>query len=288
MNFQNNDDSKTTWRIWLIKKLLINYKNKDDILKILSESSEIDIKNNQQEIDDNNENKLIKNIFNLSEKSVEDVMVPRAEIIAIEKNQNIKDILPIIEKESHSRMPVYEQNLDNIFGFVHIKDVIKNIKIVDFKIDQILREVLYVAPKSPVLDLLKRMRVSRIHMGLVVDEFGGVDGLVTIEDLIEEIVGEIEDEHDAEDYTNLQKINESKIIVNASYKLTDLEKYFDIQMEKQTNDEIDTVGGLVFYLAGKVPKKAEIFDYNTILKLKVLSASERRINTLQIEKIQKN
>ena len=123
MNFQNNDDSKTTWRIWLIKKLLINYKNKDDILKILSESSEIDIKNNQQEIDDNNENKLIKNIFNLSEKSVEDVMVPRAEIIAIEKNQNIKDILSIIEKESHSRMPVYEQNLDNIFGFVHIKDV---------------------------------------------------------------------------------------------------------------------------------------------------------------------
>ena len=101
MNLQKNDDSKTTWRIWLIKKLLINHTDKDDILKILSESSDINIKNDYHDMDDNNENKLIKNIFNLSKKSVEDVMVPRAEIIAIEKNQNIKEILSIIEKESH-------------------------------------------------------------------------------------------------------------------------------------------------------------------------------------------
>jgi len=288
MNYQKNDDSKTTWRIWLIKKLLINHTDKEDILKILSESSDVNINNDYHDMDDNNENKLIKNIFNLSKKSVEDVMVPRGEIIAIEKNQNIKEILSIIEKESHSRMPVFEQNLDNIFGFVHIKDVIKNIKISNFKIQNILREVLYAAPKSPVLDLLKRMRSSRIHMGLVVDEFGGVDGLVTIEDLIEEIVGEIEDEHDAEDHTNFQKINDSKIIVDASYKLNDLAKHFNVLMKEQANEEIDTVGGLTFYLAGKVPKKEEIFNYDNILKLKVLSASERRINTLQIEKIQKS
>jgi len=288
MNYQKNDDSKTTWRIWLIKKLLINHTDKEDILKVLSESSDVNINNDYHDMDDNNENKLIKNIFNLSKKSVEDVMVPRGEIIAIEKNQNIKEILSIIEKESHSRMPVFEQNLDNIFGFVHIKDVIKNIKISNFKIQNILREVLYAAPKSPVLDLLKRMRSSRIHMGLVVDEFGGVDGLVTIEDLIEEIVGEIEDEHDAEDHTNFQKINDSKIIVDASYKLNDLAKHFNVLMKEQANEEIDTVGGLTFYLAGKVPKKEEIFNYDNILKLKVLSASERRINTLQIEKIQKS
>ena len=98
-------------------------------------------------------------------------MVPRAEIIAIEKNKSMQDILSLIEKESHSRMPVFEQNLDNVFGFVHIKDVIKNIKDSDFSIQNILREVLYVVPKSPILDLLKRMRSSRIHMGLVVDEF---------------------------------------------------------------------------------------------------------------------
>ena len=136
----------------------------------------------------------------------------------------MKRILSIIEKESHSRMPIYDENLDNVLGFVHIKDVIKNIHVENFDIKKILRNVLYVAPKSPILDLLKRMRASRIHMSLVVDEFGGMDGLVTIEDLVEEIVGEIEDEHDADDSISFQKINDTKIEVDASYKLIDLEK----------------------------------------------------------------
>ena len=123
----NNNTSKLSWRIWLIKKLLKDYKNKEDILKIISEHSDLDKKNDYEDFDDNNENKLINNIINLGEKSVEDVMVPRAEIKAIKKNQNIKTILSIIETESHSRMPVIEHNLDNILGFVHIKDVLKNV-----------------------------------------------------------------------------------------------------------------------------------------------------------------
>ena len=283
---QNNDnDSKLTWRVWLIKNLLTNHTNKDDVLKILSDNSDLKTKNNYDDLDDNNENKLIRNIFKLNEKSVEDVMVPRAEIIAIEKKQNMKDILSIINMESHSRMPIFEQNLDNILGFVHIKDVIKNINVTDFNINNILREVLYSAPKSPILDLLKRMRASRIHMSLVVDEFGGVDGLVTIEDLVEEIVGEIEDEHDAEDEIKFEKINDKKIIVDASYKLSDLEKYYNIQIKEIVNEEIDTVGGLVFFLAGRVPIKEEIFQYDNLLMFKILSASDRNINTLEIDKI---
>ena len=110
----------------------------------------------------------------------------------------LKLLFDIIKEESHSRLPVYEKNLDNIIGFFHVKDFIK-INKNDFSLKTILREVLYVAPKSPILELLKRMRTSRIHIALVVDGIGGVDGLVTIEDLVEEIVGEIEDEHDAED-----------------------------------------------------------------------------------------
>ena len=281
----NNNTSKLSWRIWLIKKLLKDYKNKEDILKIISEHSDLDKKNDYEDFDDNNENKLINNIINLGEKSVEDVMVPRAEIKAIKKNQNIKTILSIIETESHSRMPVFEHNLDNILGFVHIKDVLKNVNEKNFNIKNILREVLYVAPKSPILDLLKRMRLSRIHMGLVVDEFGGVDGLVTIEDLVEEIVGEIEDEHDAEDNIKFQKINETKIVVDAAYKLNDLEKYYSIKINEINEEEIDTVGGLAFFLAGKVPKNQEIFQYNNFLKFKILSATDRRINTLEIDKI---
>lgn len=285
MKPNNQDSSKPTWRMWLIKKLLTDYTNKDDILKILSEYSDLNTRNDYEDLNDNNENKLIKNIINLSEKSVEDVMVPRAEIVAIKKHQSMNDILSLIEMELHSRMPVYEQNLDDILGFVHIKDVIKNVNVTNFNIQNILREILYVAPKSAILDLLKRMRSSRIHMGLVVDEFGGVDGLVTIEDLVEEIVGEIEDEHDAEDDVNFQKVNETKIIVDASYKLNDLEEYYNIQIKEIKDEEIDTVGGLVFFLAGKIPKKEEIFQYKNFLKLKILSASNRRINTLEIDKI---
>ena len=129
------------------------------------------------------------------------------------------------------------------------------------------------------------MRLSRIHIGLIVDEFGGVDGLVTIEDLVEEIVGEIEDEHDAEDEIKFQKINETKIVVDASYKLNDLEKYYNIKIKEIQNEEIDTAGGLAFFLAGKVPNKEEIFQYKNFLKFKILSASDRRINTLEIDKI---
>ena len=285
MNQHTEDESKLTWRIWLIKKLLNNHNNKDDILKVLSESFDLNINNDHDDLDDNNKNKLIRNIFNLSEKSVEDVMVPRAEIVAIQKNQSMKRILSIIEKESHSRMPIYDENLDNVLGFVHIKDVIKNIHVENFDIKKILRNVLYVAPKSPILDLLKRMRASRIHMSLVVDEFGGMDGLVTIEDLVEEIVGEIEDEHDAEDSINFQKINDTKIEVDASYKLIDLEKYYSVKINEMKEEAIDTVGGLVFFLAGKVPKKEEIFKYKNFLNFKILSATDRRINTLEIDKI---
>ena len=180
MNSNNiNKDSKQTWRTWLIKKLLIKQTNKDDIVELLTEISDASKNNKYENSDDINENNLIKNILDLNEKSVEDIMVPRAEIIAIENKQDFKKILALIKVESHSRMPVYQNNLDNILGFVHIKDVIKYINDTKFEIKKILRDILYVAPKSPILELLKRMKSSSIHMSLVVDEFGGVDGLVT-------------------------------------------------------------------------------------------------------------
>jgi CBS domain containing-hemolysin-like protein len=266
--------------------LLTNQTSKDDILQILGEISDKKLNDNDENLDDNNENNLIINILNLNKKNVEDVMVPRAEIIAIEKNKSMKNILSLIKVESHSRMPVYEQNLDNIQGFVHIKDVIKSVDNSYFEIKKILRDVLYVAPKSPILELLKRMRSSRIHMGLIVDEFGGVDGLVTIEDLVEEIVGEIEDEHDdSDDNLKFQKINATKIIVDASYKLIDLENYFDIQIKENLEEEIDSLGGLVFFIAGKIPKNGEIYRYKDLLKFKIISASDRRIFSLEIDKL---
>ena len=279
--------TKITWRNWLIKKLLTKETSKEDILNFIAkeEKETISVEDNQI-FEDNNEKNLIKNILNLNEKSVEDVMVPRAEIISIEKKKTIKEILLVIKNESHSRMPVYDQNLDNVLGFLHIKDVIKNINNKNFIINDILREVLYVAPKSPILELLKRMRSSRIHMGLVVDEFGGVDGLVTIEDLVEEIVGEIEDEHDAEDdEVKIKRVNDRTIIVDASYKIIELEDLFQLKIKEGKEEEIDTVGGLVSYVANKVPNINEVFVINNQLKFKILESDERRIIALEIKKI---
>ena len=276
-----------TWRNWLIKKLLTKETSKEDILNFIAkEEKEIISIEDNQIFEDNNEKNLIKNILNLNEKSVEDVMVTRAEIISIEKKKTIKEILSVIKNESHSRMPVYDQNLDNVLGFLHIKDVIRNINNKNFVINDILREVLYVAPKSPILELLKRMRSSRIHMGLVVDEFGGIDGLVTIEDLVEEIVGEIEDEHDAEDdEIKIKKINDRTIIVDASYKIIELEDLFQLKIKEAKEEEIDTVGGLVSYVANKVPNINEVFVFNNQLKFKILKADERRVIALEVKKI---
>ena len=279
-------NGKSYWRNWLIRKLLVNETSKEDILNFIAKDEDDNSNLNNLELQDNNERNLIKNILILNEKSVDDIMVPRAEIISIEKNKTINEIFSVIENKSHSRMPVYDQNLDNVLGFLHIKDLINNVENKNFKLNEILREILYVAPKSPILELLKRMRSSRIHMGLVVDEFGGVDGLITIEDLVEEIVGEIEDEHDAEDFqVKLTRIDEKTIIVDASYKIDELENLFGIKIKAAKNEEIDTVGGLVFYIANKVPKINEVFIFNNQLQFKVLEAEERRVVTLEIKKI---
>jgi magnesium and cobalt transporter len=238
---QVNQEKLSIWKTWLIKKLLNNDSSKEEILNLITnEDTDDDEFNNP---DDNNERSLIKNILQLENKSVEDVMVPRAEIISIDNKKNYNQILCIIKEESHSRLPVYENNLDNIIGFFHVKDFIKIDKN-EFDVNLILRDVLYTAPKSPILELLKRMRLSRIHIALVVDGIGGVDGLVTIEDLVEEIVGEIEDEHDAEDINEeIIRKEDNLLIVDAAYRIDELEKDFNINFTVADEEEIETVGG---------------------------------------------
>ena len=277
-----NTEKKSLFKNWLIKRLLSSETTREEALNYIASNNE---NTNIEDTEENNEKSLIKNILSLDDKSVEDIMVPRAEIVSIEIKQNMKEILSLIENESHSRMPVYENNLDNVLGFLHVKDLIKNNNENHFELKKVIRDILYVAPKSPILDLLKRMRSSRIHIGLVVDEFGGVDGLITIEDLVEEIVGEIEDEHDADDSEEaFQKIDDKTILVKSGYKIEDMEKYYDIKI-KIDDEEIDTVGGLLFFLANKVPKNSQVYNYENILEFKVIKASARRIESLQITKI---
>ena len=279
---QDNQVKLSIWKTWLIKKLLNNDSSKEEILNLIANQDNDDEFNNP---DDNNEKSLIKNILQLENKSVEDVMVPRGEIISVDNKQNYNQIFDIIKEESHSRLPVYENNLDNIVGFFHVKDFIK-INKNEFDLNLILRDVLYTAPKSPILELLKRMRLSRIHMALVVDGIGGVDGLVTIEDLVEEIVGEIEDEHDAEDIDEeIIKKEDNLLIVDAAYRIDELEKDFNINLTVADEEEIETVGGLVFSKINRIPKSNEEFNIDDIINIKILRANERKILTVHITKI---
>ena len=281
-----NQDSKeklSIWKTWLIRKLLNSDSSKEEILNLIA--NEVSDDDKLSSTDDNNEKNLIKNILQLENTSVEDVMVPRGEIISVDNKKNYNQIFDIIKEESHSRLPVYENNLDNIIGFFHVKDFIK-INQNNFSLKNILRDVLYVAPKSPILELLKRMRTSRIHIALVVDGIGGVDGLVTIEDLVEEIVGEIEDEHDAEDIDEeIIKKEKNMLEVSASYRVEDLEKYFSINLDFADEDEVETVGGLVFSKINRIPKSNEEINIDDIVNIKVLKANERKILTVQTRKI---
>lgn len=280
---QENQEKFSLWKSWLIKKLISSDSSKEEILNLISneQSSDDELSNS----DDNNEKNLIKNILQLESKSVENVMVPRGEIVSVDNRQNYNQIFKVIKEESHSRLPVYENNLDNIIGFFHVKDFIK-INKDEFNLSSILREVLYVAPKSPILELLKRMRLSRIHIALVVDGIGGVDGLVTIEDLVEEIVGEIEDEHDAEDIDDeIIKKEENLLEVSASYRIDELEKDFSISLEVADEEEIETVGGLVFSKINRIPINNEEFNIDNLVNIKVLRANQRKILTVEIRKI---
>ena len=280
---QDSQEKLSLWKSWLIKKLLSNDSSKEEILNLIAneDSSTDGFKTENY----NNEKNLIKNILQLENKNVEDVMVPRGEIISVENNKTYNQISELIKEETHSRFPVYEKNLDNIIGFFHVKDFII-INETNFNINNILREVLYVAPKSPILELLNRMRLSRIHIALVVDGVGGVDGLVTIEDLVEEIVGEIEDEHDAEDIDEeIIKKEKNLLLVSASYKIDELEKDFNVKLNFDDEDEIETVGGLVFSKINRIPTNDEEFNIDDIVKIKILKANERKILTVQIRKL---
>ena len=278
--------SKSSWRLWLVKKLLKDHIDKEEIYTFISSIFENGNKlkeSFEKPIDDSDENELLRNILKLNDKTVEDVMVPRADIVAISIKDSFQKILDTIDYNSHSRMPIFEDNLDNVMGMIHIKDIISNIEKKDFKIKEIIRDILYVAPSSPVLDLLKRMRKSKIHLGLVVDEHGGVDGLVTIEDLVEEIVGEIEDEHDAEDNEiKIKKINSKTFIIDTSLSLKELENLIKINLDNEIKEEINSVGGLIYYLAGKIPLVGEKFIYNNQVSFEIISVNQRRIEEVKV------
>ena len=228
------------------------------------------------------EKTILENILSINKLKALDVMVPRAEIVCASHNSSYQELIKIIEKESHSRIPIYRKDLDDVLGMVHIKDLIKlNFKETDkeFDLKSILKNVLFVPPSMPVLNILLKMQSTKLHMALVIDEHGGTDGLVTIEDLVEEIVGEIQDEHDHEDLVEFRQVNENTFIANAKMELKDFENKINFNFNALN---VDTLGGYVFSIINRVPQKGEIIKTNTIYSFEILDADPRKIKVLKI------
>jgi magnesium and cobalt transporter len=209
----------------------------------------------EEEPIDPHERTLLSNILKLHELSAADIMVPRIDIIAIEVETPFGEAVKHMVEHGHSRVPVYRETLDDVIGIVHIKDMLSYaVDAQPVPLAKIMRKVLFVAPSLPVLDLLLQMRLSRTHMALVVDEFGGIDGIVTIEDVIEEIVGDIEDEHDDADQPKLIERPDGTLIADARIKIEALQQRLSTPLlPAQHEEDIESLGGLVTALAGRVP-----------------------------------
>ena len=229
------------------------------------------------------EKTILENILTINKLKASDIMVPRAEIISASYQSNYDDLIEIINKESHSRIPIYRKDLDDVIGMVHIKDLIKFISSnskEQFQIKDIIKDILFVPPSMPVLNILLKMQSTKLHMALVIDEHGGTDGLVTIEDLVEEIVGEIQDEHDNEEVIDFKKIDNKTFVADAKMEVSDFIKRTNMDFN---SDKVDTLGGYVFSLINRVPHKGEIIkteDKKYVFE--ILEADPRKIKVLKI------
>lgn len=229
------------------------------------------------------ERMLISNVLKLQDMTVFDAMVPRVDIKAVDIDYSLDELVKAAVGNPHSRYPVIEGNLDNILGFIHIKDLLGAVSYPKrFDIKDIMRDPMVVSPSLPVLDLLLDMRLRHIHIAFVVDEFGGIDGLVTIEDLVEEIVGEIEDEHDENEEMSFRLDEDGSYIVDARMELEELEKKFGALLTSDEREELDTLGGLVFDLAGEIPPRGGVFKHSSGMELEVLEADARRIRRIRL------
>lgn len=237
------------------------------------------------------EKTILKNIAEFGELTVGDIMVPRTEIMGVDKTVSATELARHIAEIGHTRIPVYEGSLDKIEGFLHVKDLFiaaSQKKTLD--VTKLMRAILFVPPSMRIVDLLLKMRVSGCHMAIVVDEYGGTDGLVTMEDLIEELVGEIQDEHDQDDDEVLmQWVNAQSLEADAKTEIDDLEEALGARLtEGDVNAlDFDTIGGLIFSRLGRVPVRGEVLEINGH-KIEILLADPRRIHRVRITRYAQN
>ena len=225
---------------------------------------------------------MLDNVLGFSSIEVEEAMVPRADIVAIPEKSTLNECIALFRKAAHSRLPVYKETLDEIIGMVHVKDILSywyNDK--DFVLSNIIRKVIISAPSTLISDLFQEMRNTKVHLSIVVDEHGGTDGLITIEDLLEEITGDIEDEHDKNYNKILHDDLDNSIIVDARIPIIELENYYSCKLINSSID-VDTLGGLIFYYEKSVPEVGKLVRHSNGLIFEIIDSDMRRIKKIKI------
>lgn len=226
------------------------------------------------------EGEMIHGIFDLKDTLVREVMVPRTEIVAIDCDATIDDLIRLIQEEGHTRYPVFKESIDNIVGVIHVKDILTKWQgLGDIKVSQFTRHPYIVPETKNVEELLRELKKKRTHIAVVVDEYGGTSGVVTIEDIIEEIVGEIRDEYDL-DEINIVPLSDGSIVVDARLDIEELASYFKMEIPKE---KFETVGGLVTFLTGRVPQNCEEVSFEN-LSFVIESADEKKVHRVRIMK----
>ena len=229
---------------------------------------------------------MLKNLLHFSETRVDDVMVPRSDILGLRDTASFADAVAAFAEHGHSRMPVYTDTLDNIIGMIHIKDVFAVLaegRERPDSLESFIRQPRYVPQSMGVMELLEEMRRTRTHLAIVIDEYSGTEGLVTIEDLVEEIVGEIEDEHDDEPETLFAEIAPGVWDVDARTELDDIAEAVGDPKLEEVEEDVDTVGGLAFVISGQVPQPGEMLTHvESGWKIEILDADERRVTRVRL------
>lgn len=237
------------------------------------------------------EKKMFKNIASFGDKKVCNVMTPRADLIAVKHDASLEDLKKIITVDGHTRIPVFKEDFDEIIGFIHSKDLAKFLcaENQNFSVSNILRKILFVPGSMKLLDVMRRMRTAQVHVAIVLDEFGGVDGFVTIENLMEQIVGDIEDEHDLPSDSSsfrIKKINDKTFQFGGRVEIEKVEEILQMKI-KQDNDEFNTIGGLIMTLFKRVPEIDEEIAKNS-LNFKIIDADIRLLKLVEISILSDN
>ena len=250
---------------------------REEIQDIISEEGQ------KEEAFDAHEKILLKNILGLRAITASDVMVPRADIVAVDIDESSENIVKKMTTAGHSRLPVFKGALDKVLGVIHIKDITSKIsENENIDVKSLLRPAIFSSPSLRLLDLLQEMRLKRLHLALVLDEFGGVDGLLTIEDLVEEIVGEIQDEHDDPDAPLVSNSGNGILLADARLEMEELEQITGKLTTNESDFEIDTLGGLICSIVGRVPGRGECIRHPTGIEFQIIEGDARRVRKVKI------